>query len=149
MRQRVLENIEASKKARDSSNFDEHLRHEGTIKAIHNVENGTTPLTTNVHKGNYGEIKMDRYMEERGYTRVSADRVTSIDAKGHQGIDGVYYHKGTDTYVVAEAKYNKAQLSTLSDGTKQMSEEWIEPRLFKSVGDLKDNITSYDKLLLE
>ncbi|WP_074414018.1 hypothetical protein [Streptococcus suis] len=148
IRQRVLANIEASKKARDSSNFDEHLRREGTIKAIHNVENGTTPLTTDAQKGNYGEMKMDRYMEERGYTRVSTDRVTSIDAKGHQGIDGVYYHKGTDTYVVAEAKYNKAQLSILSDGTKQMSDEWIEPRLFKSVGDLKDNITSYDKLFV-
>ncbi|MGT2911947.1 hypothetical protein ACVR1I_09595 [Streptococcus cameli] len=44
MRQRVLANIDASKKARDSSNFDEHLRREGTIKAIHNVENSTTPL---------------------------------------------------------------------------------------------------------
>ncbi|HEM3569939.1 hypothetical protein ACS6Y8_08105 [Streptococcus suis] len=148
IRQRVLANIEASKKARASSNFDEHLRREATIKAIHNVENGTTPLTTDAQKGNYGEMKMDRYMEERGYTRVSTDRVTSIDAKGHQGIDGVYYHKGTDTYVVAEAKYNKAQLSTLSDGTKQMSDEWIEPRLFKSVGDLKDNITSYDKIFV-
>ncbi|HEM3699228.1 TPA: hypothetical protein U1C85_002325, partial [Streptococcus suis] len=148
IRQRVLANIEASKKARASSNFDEHLRREATIKAIHNVENGTTPLTTDAQKGNYGEMKMDRYMEERGYTRVSTDRVTSIDAKGHQGIDGVYYHKGTDTYIVAEAKYNKAQLSTLSDGTKQMSDEWIEPRLFKSVGDLKDNITSYDKIFV-
>ncbi|BCK43540.1 hypothetical protein [Streptococcus suis] len=29
-----------------------------------------------------------------------------------------------------------------------MSDEWIEPRLFKSVGDLKDNITSYDKLFV-
>lgn len=40
------------------------------------------------------------------------------------------------------------KLSILSDGTKQMSDEWIEPRLFKSVGDLKDNITSYDKLFV-
>lgn len=65
---------------------------------------------------------------------MSTDRVTSIDAKGHQGIDGVYYHKGTDTYFVAEAKYNKAQLSILSDGTKQMSDEWIDKRLQKAVG---------------
>lgn len=50
--------------------------------------------------------------------------------------------------IICGVKYNKAQLSTLSDGTKQMSGEWIEPRLFKSVGDLKDNITSYDKLLI-
>ena len=150
MRKRILENIEASKKARDSSNFDEHLRREGTIKAIHNVENGTTPLTTNVHKGNYGEMKMDRYMEERGYTRVSTDRVTSIDAKGHQGIDGVYYHKGTDTYVVAEAKYNTAQLGKTQDGP-QMSGGWIDKRLQKAVGsDLTDVINSqgYDSLLV-
>ncbi|WP_223245859.1 hypothetical protein [Streptococcus himalayensis] len=150
MRQRVLANIDASKKARDSSNFDEHLRREGTIKAIHNVENGTTPLKTNAQKGNYGEMKMDRYMEERGYTRVSTDRVTSIDAKGHQGIDGVYYHKGTDTYVVAEAKYNTAQLGKTQDGP-QMGYDWIKNRLDDAVGaDLADtiNMNGYDSLLV-
>ncbi|MGQ7489461.1 hypothetical protein ACTGU5_11635, partial [Streptococcus suis] len=150
IRQRVLANIEASKKARASSNFDEHLRREATIKAIHNVENGTTPLMTNAQKGNYGEMKMDRYMEERGYTRVSNDRVTSINAKGHQGIDGVYYHKGTDTYIVAEAKYNKAQLGNPKDGP-QMSSNWIDKRLQKAVGsDLTDVIISqgYDSLLV-
>ncbi|MBF0787322.1 MULTISPECIES: hypothetical protein [unclassified Streptococcus] len=75
IRRRVLSNIEDSRKPRNSSNFDEHLRREQTIKAIQNVENGTTPLTNNNQKGNYGELKMDRYMEERGFTRVSKDRV--------------------------------------------------------------------------
>ncbi|MGT2716677.1 RHS repeat-associated core domain-containing protein [Streptococcus respiraculi] len=148
IRRRVLSNVEDSRKARNSSNFDEHLRREQTIKAIQNVENGTTPLTNNHQKGNYGELKMDRYMEERGFTRVSKDRVSSIDDKGQQGIDGVYYNKNTDTYVVAEAKYNTAQLATLADGTKQMSDQWIQNRLFNSVGNLKDNISSYDKLLV-
>lgn len=105
---------------------------------------------TNAQKGNYGEMKMDRYMEERGYIRISTDRVTSIDAKGHQGIDGVYYHKGTDTYVVAEAKYNTAQLGNPQDGP-QMSSNWIDKRLQKAVGsDLTDVINSqgYDSLLV-
>ncbi|WP_418968685.1 DNRLRE domain-containing protein [Alloscardovia omnicolens] len=150
IRRRVLSNIEESRKARSSSNFDEHLRREQTIKAIQNVENGTTPLTTNRQKGNYAELKMDRYMEERGFTRVSKDRVSSIDDKGHRGIDGVYYNKNTDTYVVVEAKYNTAKLGKTKDGP-QMGYDWIQKRLDKSVGiDLADTIKihGYDSLLV-
>ena len=61
--------------------------------------------------------------------------VTGLDDAGRQGIDGVYYNpNGHPPYIISEAKYNTAKLgNTLSDG-KQMSKQWIENRLRKSVG---------------
>jgi hypothetical protein len=34
-----------------------------------------------------------------------------------------------------ETKFGQSGLSTLTDGTKQMSEEWIEDRLVQEVGE--------------
>ncbi|WP_051604925.1 hypothetical protein [Lachnobacterium bovis] len=96
---------------------------------IEKVENGTIKLVKNIQKGNYGEMKMDVYFAKRGYKRISLDRVTSIDAPTHHGIDGVYYNpEGKPPYVIAEAKFSSTgipRLSKLRDGTRQMSEKWI------------------------
>jgi len=96
---------------------------------IAKVENGTIKLVKNIQKGNYGEMKMDVYFAKRGYKRISLDRVTSIDAPTHHGIDGVYYNpEGKPPYVIAEAKFSSTgipRLSKLRDGTRQMSEKWI------------------------
>lgn len=117
---------------------------------IKGVENGEIPLSNNIQKGNYGEIKMDAYFESQGYERISLDRVTDLNAPNHQGIDGVYYNPdGHPPYVIGEAKYGSSRLSTLADGTQQMSREWIEggkgtPRLELDVG---KNVA--DDILLE
>lgn len=54
------------------------------------VENGEVPLSNNIQKGNYGEMKMDAYFKSQGYERISLDRVTDLNIPTHQGIDGVY-----------------------------------------------------------
>jgi len=96
-------------------------------------------------KGNYGEMKMDQHFENDGYKRISQDRVTDLNAKTHQGIDGVYYKEGGDPeYIIAEAKYGKSRLGMTTDGP-QMSKGWIEgsKRLENAVGKEKaDEILS-------
>ena len=42
---------------------------------IKGVENGEIPLSNNIQKGNYGEMKMDAYFESQGYERISLDRL--------------------------------------------------------------------------
>jgi len=100
---------------------------------------------------------MDDFFESQGYQRISTDRVTDLNASTHQGIDGVYYNpNGHPPYIIGEAKYGSAKLSTLADGTPQMSMEWIEggksaPRLELSVGkDMADDILleGYDSVLV-
>lgn len=98
------------------------------------VKSGKLPLTDTRQKGNYGEIAADISMQEKGYVRLSKDRVTDLDAPGHEGIDGVYYCPGRKPpYIIADAKFNTAQLSDTKDG-KQMSFSWIDARLDQDVG---------------
>lgn len=69
----------------------------------------------------------------------------SIDAPTSQGIDGVF-KKGNE-YFIVESKYSgTATLSTLTDGTKQMSDVWIRGnrRLIDAVG---GNQAVYDDIL--
>ena len=124
---------------------------------IKGVEKGDIPLSNNIEKGNYGEMKMDAYFESQGYERISLNKVTDLNAPTHQGIDGVYYNSdGHPPYIIGEAKYGSSRLSTLVDGTPQMSTEWIEggkstSRLELSVGkDVADDILieGYDSVLV-
>ena len=88
-----------------------------------------------MQKGNYAEMKMDYTYESQGFNRISNNRLTSLDAPPHTGIDGVYHSVDPPPkYVIAEAKYGSSRLNTLSDGTPQMSDKWInggktQPRL--------------------
>lgn len=122
-------------------------------KLLNDVESGKIELKTNKQKGNYGEMKVDKYFEELGYERISLDRVTGLDDPIHQGIDGVYYNpEGTPQYIIAEAKYGSARLGNTVDGL-QMSDLWINgsDRLVKSVGDnvkLKIDLNGYEKWLI-
>ena len=86
---------------------------------------------TNEEKGNLCEMMMDQYYISQGYTPIHSPRVTSLNDKGHQGIDGVYEKDGN--YVVADAKFGSAKLKDTQDGT-QMSQEWIDRRLDDAVG---------------
>lgn len=110
---------------------------------IKGVENGDILLENNIQKGNYGEMKMDSYFKEQGYERISLDKVTDINAKTHQGIDGVYYNPdGNPPYIIGEAKYGSSTLGNTRDGA-QMSDTWIKgsDRLVNAVGkDLADDI---------
>ena len=113
---------------------------------IKGVENGQIPLSNNIQKGNYGEMKMDAYFESQGYERISLDRVTDLNAPNHQGIDGVYYNPdGHPPYVIGEAKYGNSRLGNTLDGP-QMSDDWIygSNRLLKAVGK-----EMYDDILVE
>lgn len=104
-------------------------------KSIAEVESGNRSLETNVEKGNYGEMKIDQDLREKGYKRISKDMVTNIDQKGRQGIDGVYYNpKGEPQYIIVDAKYGTAQLGDTVEDGKQMCQEWIDKRLDASVG---------------
>ena len=78
---------------------------------------------------------MDVYYESQGYQRISIDRVEDLNTPTHQGIDGIYYNpNGHPQYIIGEAKYGTATLSKLADGTPQMSNKWILPRLKDAVG---------------
>lgn len=109
---------------------------------IKKVEDGSIKLTTNLQKGNYGEMKMDQYYSKQGYVRISIDRVMSLNEPAHQGLDGVYYNvdkqKGEPTYIIAEAKYNQSKLGYTKYDGKQMSDRWIlgGNRIENAVGEM-------------
>ena len=131
------ENCEEKRK--DSDDLSQKIEQQNNeIKA---VESGDKKIETSQEKGNYGEMKMDQDMREKGYERISKDMVTSIDDRGHQGIDGIYYNpNGNPQYIIADAKYGSAQLIDTQDG-KQMSDSWVDKRLDESVGkDKADDI---------
>ncbi|WP_076752634.1 PAAR-like protein [Elizabethkingia anophelis] len=100
---------------------------------IRQIKNGDLELSSSARKGNFGEMAADRDMMNKGYDPLH-ERLTDIDAPTHQGIDGVF--KDPDPppkYVVVDAKYGQAGLNTLADGTRQMSDDWIQDRLANTV----------------
>ncbi|MBL1225128.1 pre-toxin TG domain-containing protein [Enterococcus sp. BWR-S5] len=125
---------------------------------IKQIEDGSLSLTekgNTVRKSNYGEMKMDQVMAEKGYNRISIDTVKEIDNPIRKGIDGVYYNPdGHPPYIIGEAKFGTSTLDKLKNGTKQMSDGWIlqDDRLIKAVGkDVYDDILleGYDRVLIE
>ena len=115
---------------------------------IKGVENGDVPLSNNIQKANYGEMKMDAYFKSQGYERISLDRVTDLNTPMHQGIDGVYYNPdGHPPYIIGEAKYGSSKLSILADGTPQMSDKWIIDRLENAVGERVANDIKMEMIL--
>ncbi|MCJ8155697.1 DUF4280 domain-containing protein [Chryseobacterium sp. SSA4.19] len=117
---------------------------------LRQVKNGEIELNTTARKGNFGEMATDRSLMNDGFEPLH-QRVTDIDAATHQGIDGVYKHPGPPPrYVVVDAKYGQAGLNTLSDGTRQMSDPWIQDRLANTVSrEEMRNITQsgYDRVV--
>ncbi|TXK73356.1 hypothetical protein [Mesonia sp. HuA40] len=86
---------------------------------------------------------------------VHVNRHTTIDPIGdNTGIDHIFKNPETGEYVIVESKFHgTGGLSNLSDGTRQMSNNWISnglenntDRLWKAVGgdmslynDIKNN----------
>lgn len=115
-------------------------------RVLDSVKRGEYKLETAQEKGNYGEMRTDQDLKEKGYDRISLDRVTDLKSAGHQGIDGVYYKKGGEPeYLIVDSKYGSAQLSETSDG-KQMSDAWIDNRLDSAVGKEKADEIRLEKL---
>jgi hypothetical protein len=103
-------------------------------KACKEAEEKGLDNLDNKQKGNYGEMKTDLDMLDKGYVRISKDSITSLDDKGHQGIDGVYENPdGKPKFFIVDSKYGSSQLTETKDGT-QMSDEWIDKRLDEAVG---------------
>jgi hypothetical protein len=116
-------------------------------KILEEVKNGERKLENSQEKGNYGEMRTDQDLKEKGYDRISLDRVTDLNSVGHQGIDGVYYKEGGEPeYIIVDSKYGSAQLSETADG-KQMSEKWIDNRLDNAVGKEKADEIRMEKLV--
>ena len=97
--------------------------------ALQRLERGEE--LTREEKGNLCEMMMDQYYISQGYKPLHSPRVTSLEDKGHHGIDGVYEKDGK--YIIADAKFGQARLGDSQDGT-QMSQEWINKRLDDAVG---------------
>jgi hypothetical protein len=90
---------------------------------------------TSAEKGVYGEAQSDIYMQEDGFQKLNGDIVKPEDAPLGKGIDGVWRNTNPPPeYVVTESKYGSSGLSTLKDGTKQMSDDWVDARLNQAVG---------------
>jgi hypothetical protein len=118
-------------------------------KEISDVECGNKDFDrANTHEtGNYGEMKMDQDLRDKGYDRISNEMVTDIDSKTHQGLDGVYYNPdGEPQYIIADAKYGTGQLAETLDG-KQMSDSWIDARLDKDLGAEKADEIRMERIL--
>ena len=111
-------------------------------QVIESVESGEIVLETNQEKGNYGEMKVDQDLREKGYERISTDVVTAITGPTHKGIDGVYYNPdGDPPYLIVDAKYDTAKLKDEIGDGRQMSQKWIDARLDDAVGkDVADEI---------
>lgn len=111
------------------------------------MKNGERKLSNSLEKGNYGEMRTDQDLKEKGYERISVDRVTDLNDSNHQGIDGVYYKKGgKPEYLIVDSKYGSSQLGETSDG-KQMSESWIDNRLDNAVGKEKADEIRMEKIM--
>ena len=89
---------------------------------------------TSAEKGVYGEAQADIYMQEDGFQKLNGDTVKVGAPPLGPGIDGVWRNTAPPPeYVITESKYGSSSLSTLQDGTKQMSDEWVFDRLPKAV----------------
>lgn len=109
-------------------------------KADAAMEKFDPDTASNKQKGNFGEMKMDDFIESKGPTRLGDGRVTDLNQKLQKGIDGVYEvpkHQRPPKYIIAESKYGKSTLNTKTSDGKQMSDPWVygsSERLDKVVG---------------
>ncbi len=105
-----------------------------------NFDDFNHSTATNIEKGNYGEYRTAQEIangnidEFAGYDLSPVEGIDnypdSLNTPPQKGIDHMYENGNPPPdYIVVESKYNTSQLNTLSDGTKQMSHEWIQGRL--------------------
>ncbi|MQQ10282.1 hypothetical protein GFB49_17580 [Epibacterium sp. SM1979] len=87
--------------------------------------------TSNNTKGRFGEMMADDWAAKKDPPWIKVNGPNSdMNTPGHQGLDSVYKNPNPPPgYFVTDAKYGKAGLGTLKDGTKQMSPSWIRKRI--------------------
>lgn len=126
----------------------------------------------NAKKGLYGELISDEYMVNKGFNNLLPDnrRVRSLeDAPKGRGIDGIYGNPNPPPpYIVTETKFRTAVGEYVdSDGTltraknvegllgntkdgRQMSDQWVNDRLEKEIGDKARDVRQggYEKWLM-
>ncbi len=65
-------------------------------------------------------------------------RITDLNAPNEHGIDHVFTKPGPpEVTLVVDSKFGTSKLSKLADGTRQMSDTWIEDRLMDAVGETR------------
>ena len=96
----------------------------------------TVTSQSNAYKGVFGEAKADAHMAAKeGYSKLNGKLTEIGDAPRGRGIDGIWENANPPPeFVISEAKYGSSQLSTLKDGTRQMSDKWVVDRLNEAVG---------------
>ena len=103
-------------------------------RILKEVAEGKILLNSTARKGNVGEMGTDVDLVEIGWTPEQR-RITDIDAPTQRGLDHVYSKPGPPkAYLILDSKFGTSKLSTLADGTRQMSETWIERRLTDAFG---------------
>ncbi|MBF7048647.1 hypothetical protein IY972_01260 [Campylobacter volucris] len=76
---------------------------------------------------------MHLYYLNRGYKRISFNKVQELDDRIHHGIDGIYYNPNKNPkYIIAEAKFGTSKLDRK---TKQMSDKWLTKNKLKRIKD--------------
>ncbi len=68
---------------------------------------------------------------EKGYTAIHKHKITTL-TDSHQGIDHIFWNPNTQKYAIVETKYNGTNMITLNDGTRQISDSWIDNGLANS-----------------
>ena len=95
---------------------------------------GNIATASNARKGNFGEIGADLDLNAKGFESLQT-RISSIDAGGHNGLDGVYIKNGE--YYIIEGKYSgSASINGANPNTgldRQMSDDWIASRDWQGV----------------
>jgi hypothetical protein len=87
----------------------------------------------NHKKAAAGEYNSHQLMTEKGYTPLG--KTDGNYKPGETGIDGVYAPPNPPPYfAITEAKYNKARLGKMADGSKQMDNDWINNERLRKAG---------------
>lgn len=96
-------------------------------RVLYDAEKGLIALDNNVVKGNYGEMKANRFMDSQHWQNILSEHpVIDINTPTNPGIDGAYKKEGV--YLVDDAKYNSSKISTASYG-RELSEKWVDYHL--------------------
>ncbi|MDR5754497.1 MULTISPECIES: hypothetical protein [unclassified Caballeronia] len=131
-----------------------------------NVHRDDVAKMSRAEKGIFGEKVSDDFMTGRGYkSELSADRQMRLleQQPTGRGIDGVYMNgKPPPPYVITETKFRTGGNFDADDlrrtrgskgypAAKQMSDDWIVPRLRQAVGEEKARAitkTDYERWLM-
>ena len=109
---------------------------------------------SNIAKGNWAEMYADQFVLDKFKDRWMPfhEMIDDMERNYGSGIDHIYKNldfTGTPPppkYLIMESKGFSSTLSTLKDGTKQMSPEWIEDRIDSILELYELNRKTYKKI---